>query len=116
MHVVDEINCSDVANYLKFLLKKVSIEKNKNSAKFFYFLIFFPKIFFFAVGRHMAGHMPANILRFFKNVCRLYGRHMAGHMPANFFWEKKIYTSRKFQKVKNTFLFEKNQSFFLIEV
>ena len=31
IHVRDEISCSDIANYVKFLLKKVSFEKNTNS-------------------------------------------------------------------------------------
>ena len=30
IHLRDEISCSDIANYVKFLLKKVSFEKNTN--------------------------------------------------------------------------------------
>ena len=30
IHIGDEINCSNIENWLKFLLKKLSAEKNQN--------------------------------------------------------------------------------------
>ena len=80
IHLRDEISCSDIANYVKFLLKKVSFEKNTNSWKFFNFSIFFSKKIFLAVCRQYASNDFSII---FSWVCR----HIAGKHS---FPEKKI--------------------------
>ena len=114
-HVRDEISCSNIANYVKFLLKKVSFEKNTNSWKFFNFSIFFPKCFFFsslpAVCRHIAGNMPAMIFqlffREFAGILPAICRHTAGKhsFPENFL---KI---QKKSKLKKCFFFRKKSKF-----
>ena len=84
IHIGDEINCLNIENWLKFLLKKLSTEKNQNSWKFFKIFIFFPKNFF----GHLAGHWPANIFQMFFWSWPAIGRPMSGQWPANIFFQK----------------------------
>ena len=100
IHIGDEINCSNIENWLKFLLKKLSTEKNQNSWKFLKIFIFFPKIFF----GHLAGHWPANS---WKNNWKM----LAGHRPAK--CPKKIF-GKKIKNFKNfhQFWFFSAESFF----
>ena len=92
IHIGDEINCSNIENWLKFLLKKVSAEKNQNSWKFLKIFIFFPKNFF----GHLAGQRPANIFQLFFH--ELAGQH--------YFSRKKFQTPKNI-KYKKIFFFHK---------